>query len=112
MNKTIKKFTIIGALFVTIFGSLFHFVYGWSGNNRIVGALTPVNESVWEHLKLALIPLLLFALIEWYFLRKSGKNLLCAKAAEIWLVIFLIASFFFLSISRKRYGGSLLILSL
>jgi hypothetical protein len=95
MNKTILKLTIIGALFVIIFGSLFHFVYGWSDDNKIIGALTPVNESVWEHLKLALIPILLFALIEWYFLRKSGKNLLCAKAAEIWLVIFLITAFFY-----------------
>ncbi|MFA5070302.1 MAG: DUF6512 family protein [Patescibacteria group bacterium] len=95
MSKTILKLSIIGAFFVTIFGSLFHFVYGWSGNNKIVGALTPVNESTWEHLKLALIPILLFALVEWYFLRRSGKNLLCAKAAEIWLVIFLITGFFY-----------------
>ena len=95
MNKTILKFTIIGALFVIIFGSLFHFVYGWSGNNKIVGSLTPVNESVWEHLKLALIPILLFALIEGYFLRKQNKNLWCVKAAEICLVIFLITAFFY-----------------
>lgn len=95
MNKTILKLAIFGTIFVTIFGSLFHFVYGWSGNNKIIGALTPVNESVWEHLKLALIPILLFALVEWYFLRRSGKNLLCAKVAEIWLVIFLITSFFY-----------------
>lgn len=95
MNKLILKLSIFAALFVIIFGSLFHFVYDWSGKNKIIGALTPVNESVWEHLKLALIPILLFALIEWLFLRKQNKNLWCAKAAESWLVIFLITSFFY-----------------
>jgi uncharacterized membrane protein YoaK (UPF0700 family) len=95
MNKTIKKLTYVGAIFVIIFGSLFHFVYGWSGNNKIIGALTPVNESVWEHLKLALIPILLFAFVEWLVLRFQKKNIICAKAAEIWLVLFLITSFFY-----------------
>ena len=35
-------------------GTLIHFLYGLSGEFFLVGLLAPVNESVWEHLKLAL----------------------------------------------------------
>ena len=37
-------------------GAAFHFLYGLSGGALLVGLLAPVNESVWEHLKLALWP--------------------------------------------------------
>lgn len=43
-------------------GSLMHFAYDWSGNSGIVGLFAPVNESVWEHLKMSFWPMLL-----WWF---------------------------------------------
>jgi Family of unknown function (DUF6512) len=43
--------TAAGAAIV-IAGTLQHFVYGWSGQNALVGLVSPVNESVWEHTKL------------------------------------------------------------
>lgn len=59
-----KKYVIIiGILFVWIIGTLFHFVYEWSGENLIVGLISPVNESVWEHIKLIFFPMLLFGLL-------------------------------------------------
>ena len=95
MSRAVLTLSILGALFVIILGSLLHFVYEWSGNSEVIGSLTPVNESTWEHLKLALIPILLFALIEWFVLRKQNKNIICATAVEIWLVILLITSLFY-----------------
>ncbi|WP_313075580.1 DUF6512 family protein [Lacrimispora sp.] len=58
-----KYVVIIGILFVWIIGTLFHFVYEWSGENLIVGLISPVNESVWEHMKLIFFPMLLFGLL-------------------------------------------------
>ena len=54
---------IAGIIFVSILGTLSHFTYQWSGKNRIVGFLTPVNESVWEHMKLLFFPMLLYGLL-------------------------------------------------
>ncbi len=56
---------------IIVWASITHFVYDWSGNLAIIGVLTPVNESVWEHLKLAFLPTLL-----WFFLwyAKTGHN--------------------------------------
>lgn len=48
-------------------GSLLHFVYEWSGRHRVAAVFSAVNESYWEHIKIALWPvavldLVLFAL--------------------------------------------------
>ena len=51
-------------LTVTIyaFGTAFilHELYKWTGENPIIGLFSPVNESVWEHLKLAFYPVIFF----------------------------------------------------
>lgn len=41
-----------GFAFVSIVGTLWHFIYQWTGDNRLVALVCPVNESPWEHLKL------------------------------------------------------------
>jgi len=48
----------IPAIFAS--GALLHFAYKFSGSNPVVGALAPVNESVWEHAKLAYLPTVLW----------------------------------------------------
>lgn len=58
--KQVKRYTIIGILFVLITGTLSHFLYDWSGANSIVGLFSPVNESIWEHMKLLFFPMLLY----------------------------------------------------
>lgn len=59
--KNLKHYTVIGTFFVLTAGTLAHFMYDWSGNNAIVGLFTPVNESIWEHMKLLFFPMLLYA---------------------------------------------------
>lgn len=61
--KHLKRYTIIGIIFVLATGTLAHFLYNWTGNNRIVGLFTPVNESIWEHMKLLFFPMLLYSFI-------------------------------------------------
>lgn len=59
--KTLKCCLIIGIIVVIITGTLAHFVYEWTGNNSVAGLFVPVNESVWEHMKLLFFPMLLYA---------------------------------------------------
>lgn len=68
--KTLKRYSMLGVLFVWIVGTIWHFVYEWSGNNRILGLIFPVNESVWEHMKLIFFPMLLYAL----YMKQKLKN--------------------------------------
>lgn len=61
--KDLKRYTIIGIIFVLFTGTLAHFIYHWSGDNNIVGLFTPVNESIWEHMKLLFFPMLIYSVV-------------------------------------------------
>lgn len=81
MNKRYKKITGLGILWTLVLGTLSHFFYQWSHENMLVGLFSPVNESVWEHLKLLFFPALTYMFIEQKAMGKAmpgllGKNLL------------------------------------
>lgn len=61
--KYLRRYTIIGIFFVLVTGTLSHFLYDWSGQNPVIGLFTPINESVWEHMKLLFFPMLLYSLL-------------------------------------------------
>ena len=64
--KVEKSFwsSLIGFFTVSLMGIVGHFLYSLSGNNQFVGLFMPVNESVWEHLKLLFFPFMLYVFIE------------------------------------------------
>jgi len=70
-NKTVLIYELIGVVFIIFLGGALHFTFALSGNQPIVGAFSAVNESVWEHLKLAFWPALLLTIIEYPLLRKA-----------------------------------------
>lgn len=45
-----------------ILGSLLHFLFDWTGHNRFISLIAAVNESYWEHIKIAVWPMLLMQL--------------------------------------------------
>ena len=59
--NSLKQHTIIGIIFVLLAGTLAHFLYDLSDNNHVIGLFTPVNESIWEHMKLVFFPMLLYS---------------------------------------------------
>ena len=74
----LKRYTIIGAIFVIILGTLSHFFYDLSNQNFIVGFFSPINESTWEHMKLVFFPMLLFSL---FVISKSKESNPCITSA-------------------------------
>ncbi len=95
MKKTNFNLAVWGAVFVIIVGTVWHFVYGWSGRSVAAGVFAPVNESVWEHMKLALTPLFLLGIVDFFVLRKKSKNFFYVKAIEFYLVVVLMISSFY-----------------
>lgn len=61
-----------------ITGTLAHFLYDLAGNNRIVGLLTPINESIREHMKLLFFPMLIYSLI---MILKFRREYACITSA-------------------------------
>lgn len=45
-----------------ILGSLLHFLFDWTKHNRVIGVIAAVNESYWEHIKIAIWPVFLLQL--------------------------------------------------
>lgn len=60
--KNIRSWLIAGFIFTAVFGTLSHFFYDWSNENPLIGLISPVNESTWEHMKLVFFPVLLWSL--------------------------------------------------
>jgi hypothetical protein len=81
MKNDLKRAFIIGALAVAILGTLCHFVYDWTGQNRLVGLFVPVNESTWEHMKLLFFPMLLATWILTLRLREEYPTVLSGMLA-------------------------------
>ncbi len=83
MKKSVPLWQLCGLAFVSIIGTLMHFIYDWSGENVAVGLFSAVNESIWEHVKLLFFPMLLYALAESKFISKDIDNFWCAKIVGI-----------------------------
>jgi hypothetical protein len=83
MKNSFKKAEIISFFLACGLGVLFHFVYEWSGNNKILGLFVPVNESTWEHLKLIFLPILILSIIEYALFGRTYKNFICGKLISI-----------------------------
>ena len=46
-----------------LIGSVLHFLFDWTKHNRFVAIFSAVNESYWEHIKIAVWPVLLLQLV-------------------------------------------------
>ena len=93
--KHLKKYTIIGIIFVLAKGTLDHFLYDWSGQNNIVGLFTPINESIWEHMKLLFYPMLLYSLFLIFKFRKAYSRITSSLCFGILMGTILIPIFFY-----------------
>ena len=79
----------IGILVISIVGTIAHFLYDISKHNKVVGLFTAVNESTWEHIKIALTPSFLWGIVDGF---KYGEfsNYFCAKFISLFSIIFII----------------------
>lgn len=89
------RWTLGGAAFVVVTGTVWHFAFGLLGRWPPLALVFPVNESTWEHLKLAFWPMLIWAAIERPCLAGRVSNFLRATVAGIAAAIAVIPLFFY-----------------
>jgi hypothetical protein len=89
----LEHWEFTGIFFIIVLGSLLHFAFELSGYWKGMGLIAAVNESVWEHLKLGFWPAVIYALIEYPYLREN--NFIIAKAIGILLIPLFIAGLFY-----------------
>ncbi len=82
---TIKKVKIIDVFIIFSLCFLFHFIYQ-KFPNIFTSLFFPVNESIWEHMKLFLTPYLLITLIDYNtfkIFKINNNNLLLSTVVSI-----------------------------
>ncbi len=87
-------FLIISVVIISIIGTISHFTYDMSNHNKVVGLFSAVNESTWEHIKIALTPTLLWGLIDGLIYGESA-NYFLAKLVSLVIIIVLMPALFY-----------------
>ncbi|MEZ3435572.1 MAG: hypothetical protein K1W34_13290 [Lachnospiraceae bacterium] len=68
LSKCIARKDMPAFFFIAAAGTLNHFLYEWTGS-ALAAFFCPVNESVWEHLKLLFFPFLFWSI--WNYICKK-----------------------------------------
>lgn len=87
-------FTIISIVVISVIGTLSHFLYDISKHNQFVGLFSAVNESTWEHIKIALTPTILWGLFDGYLFGQN-PNYFLAKNLSLLIIIVLMPVLFY-----------------
>nr|MDO8113898.1 DUF6512 family protein [Candidatus Sigynarchaeota archaeon] len=105
MDKTILKWEMWGFIIAFVAGTLLHFTFEWTRNWVPIAVIAAVNESTWEHLKIAFWPMFIWACIEWKIFKVKGvkaENYVIGKAIGIYSTPLLIIAMFY---SYLALGG-------
>ncbi len=93
-KRDIYLWSFVGFAFASFAGTILHFLYEWTGENKVVAVFSGINESTWEHMKLLFFPLFIFSLVQRMFFREYN-NYWCIKARSISAGLFMIPFLFF-----------------
>lgn len=97
MNGRIRSpfmFELAGAVFMILAGAALHFLFDLAGGRPALALVAAVNESIWEHLKLAFWPGLLWAGLAPRPAGLRRRNLLAAKGPGLLATAALIVAVF------------------
>ncbi len=99
VNKE-EKWLLYAIPILFILGALFHFLFDLSGQNPVVGSISAVNESVWEHNKMVIMPTILFYVFFYFWKGKEysidkDKWFTAALVSVVTMLIFIPMAFYF-----------------
>ncbi len=97
--RAVKKWLYFGIPIMFIIGGLTHFAFNLSGHNPVAAAFVPVNESVWEHLKMAFWTPLIWWIIGYFVLEDKYGITACgwfsACAVALYFNMVFIPAFYY-----------------
>lgn len=103
MDK-IVTLELIGIPIIFLLGSIFHFMYKYGGKKLWMIIFSPVNESIWEHIKIAFFPGLIYAIFQFLILEENVYRILTTEIIGIYVMILfiLIAEWIYPKILKKN----------
>lgn len=106
-RKKQRRAVIVIALLTFGVAFIQHFAYEFLGENKIVGLFAPINESVWEHLKLTFYPMVVFMLCpitEWQKGVTPVHRVKNAAVASVWSVCTVLFGYYGLHVGLSLNG--------
>ncbi|MGI5971706.1 MAG: DUF6512 family protein [Oscillospiraceae bacterium] len=95
-----RNWILAGIPAAILIGGLTHSAFEFSRSNIFIGILTPVNESVWEHLKMSFWLPLIWWIAGYFVLSRRGgirpEKWFTACAAALYIALLFIVSSFYL----------------
>lgn len=107
----LKKIKIISIFGMFILCFLTHFLYNWLPNS-LFSIFFPVNESIWEHMKMMASSILIFSIIEYFLYKRfrvNHNNFILSIFLEIILSVII---FLIIYLPIYHFTGSVFILNL
>lgn len=95
-----NKFFLISVPIIFIICSISHFVFELSGKNILLAIIFPVNESIFQHLKLCFYSIVFFWIICYIILRNKYKilygNWILSMICSALICMFLVLSLYYI----------------
>ena len=95
MGRKVFLWHLLGIIFAVLLGSFLHFAFQISGNFKPVAIFAAVNESTWEHLKIAFWPAFTWGVLEYFVYGKKFVNFWLAELTELYSIPILIVALFY-----------------
>lgn len=95
LRKSFYYAQFIFAVLTLISGTLLHFLYDWTDANFFVGIFSPVNESVWEHLKMLFFPILFYSVFEYVYIGRYFSSFIPARIIGLFFSMAFTVVFFY-----------------
>ena len=96
MPRHALAWDLAGIPVVVVGGILLHFCFAWGGSRPVLAVFCPINESVWEHLKMAYWPVVLLTGVQ-LAVTEASPTLLAARAIGFYAMCVVILGLYFLT---------------
>ena len=102
-NNLRIKFVLISVPIIFFLSFISHYIFEISGKNIIIAIFFPINESIFQHLKLCLYPTMFFWLISYVFLRRKQtidyQNWIFSMIISSLINIYMVLSIYYIALS-------------
>lgn len=98
MRRLHKQFyyaEITFGILTLLLGVLLYFLYEWTNYNYFASILSPINGSMWEHLKILFFPVVLLSIFEYFCIGRYFSAFIGARTIGCFAGIFFTVVFFY-----------------
>lgn len=79
MHKSLEQYELIGFFVIVMLGTAFHSLFDLCNHSIFIGLFTPINESIWEHLKILFYPYVFYTIFEYYTIGTTYSQFIISK---------------------------------